>query len=363
MKTKSRGLFVISALFLIVFLTGCQGSVPGDFPTDTPSPTATETPVPTGTITPTNTPPPPVGALLISPEADPVLASEIQARMSEWIPAVGMRFQVLQTLTKEDLAFDDYQLVIAIPPQHHLGDLVKNAPHIRFLTLGIVGLEPAPNLTTINLDADQDNLQAFMAGYISAMITPDWRAGMIGLQTPEGDGASQAFRTGALFFCPSPSPPGEELYCRSTYTPIYQYPLIVRLEPGASEAEWQALGQYLITHAVETIFVMPGAGDESLLRFLAQSEINIIGAQEPPDGVSDQWVASLRAQPLEYFDSYWPEFASGVDGQTLVVPVSIEDVNPDLLSPGRQHLVEEMLANVLGGFIDIGVGNISDLEP
>jgi hypothetical protein len=350
-----RNCGIIFGLICICSLAGCQRSIPGVSPTDTPAPTATETLTPTATLPSTETPLPPVGALLISPEADPVQAGELQARMSAWIPAAGMRFQVLQNLTVDDLTRDEYQWVIAIPPQTNLGDLVTAAPHIRFLTLGIEGLDPAPNLTTINQDADQVYLQAFMAGYISAIITPDWRVGMIGLKTTEGDLVSQAFRSGVLFFCPTPSPPDEELYCRSTYTPIYQYPLVVRSEPGATEAEWQALGQYLITHAVETIYVMPGAGDDSLLRFLAESEINIIGGQIPPDGLGEHWVASIRSLLLDFFDSFWSEFTAGVDGQTLVVPVSLLDVNPDLLSPGRQRMAELMLADALVGYIDIGV--------
>jgi hypothetical protein len=37
------------------------------------------------------------------------------------------------------------------------------------------------------------------------------------------------------------------------------------------------------------------------------------------------------------------------------VPLAITNVNPDLLSPGRQRLVEEMLTRVQAGTVDLGV--------
>jgi hypothetical protein len=36
-------------------------------------------------------------------------------------------------------------------------------------------------------------------------------------------------------------------------------------------------------------------------------------------------------------------------------PLGFTGTNPDLLSPGRQQLVETMLADLLAGFIDTGV--------
>jgi hypothetical protein len=37
------------------------------------------------------------------------------------------------------------------------------------------------------------------------------------------------------------------------------------------------------------------------------------------------------------------------------LPLALQHVNPQLVSPGRQRLVEEMLAELRAGYIDTGV--------
>ncbi len=70
--------------------------------------------------------------------------------------------------------------------------------------------------------------------------------------------------------------------------------------------------------------------------------------------MQDAWVASLTFSPLEAFDAFWPQFVEGARGQVVEVPLSIEHVNTDLLSPGRLHLAEDMLEEVQAGVIDMG---------
>ena len=39
-------------------------------------------------------------------------------------------------------------------------------------------------------------------------------------------------------------------------------------------------------------------------------------------------------------------------GQNLSTPLFLTDINPDLLSEGKQRLVEEVLSDLQAGFID-----------
>ena len=50
-----------------------------------------------------------------------------------------------------------------------------------------------------------------------------------------------------------------------------------------------------------------------------------------------------------------PRFSTGKVGEGITLPLQIMDANPDLLSHGKQQLVEKVLAEVLGGFIDLGL--------
>jgi hypothetical protein len=343
---------------ITALLIGCQGGValPWQPASPTPTPEATFTPTPTPTLTPTPTPLPPLGVLLAPSQADPALANPVQNFLAAEIPGAGYRYQLRPSLIASDFEQDDIRWVIVLPPYPEIRSLVAAAPQTRFLALGFDDLEPTANLSVVALPRNWFAQQAFMAGYLAAVITPDWRVGMIRLNTPEGEQAGQAFDTGALFYCASPSSPGQENFCRPTYAPIYEYPLTVYGEPGAAPEEWTPVGNYLLNMAVETIYVMPGADGDQLLRSLAQSEATLLGGVTPPEGVQNHWAASLQYDLLQTFKAYWPEFVTETAGKAVTVPLTLTHVNPDLLSPGRQQFVEKMLADLLAGAIDLGVG-------
>ena len=329
-------------------MVGCSGGIPGLAPTPTDTATPTETPAPTETPTPTATALPPVGLLLLPDGADPHMAEQLQSFLAERVPSDGMRFQVRPTLNAADFKRDEFRWVVALPPYADLGALVAIAPQTRFLAVGFNDLEPAPNLTVIARPADWYLQQAFMAGYIGMVITPDWRSGMIRVNTPDGALAAQAFYNGSLFFCSSPS---GNLACYASYAPVYGYPIIAYGEPETTADEWSNVGRYMLGQYVDTIFVSPEVKSEQLLRYLAQEEVEIIGTGTPPSDLSAQWVASLEFDVLQGFQDYWPEFAAGAEGKLVEVPLAITHVNPDLLSPGRQQFVEQMLTDVQAGYI------------
>jgi len=241
----------------------------------------------TQTETPTSTPTPlpPVSVLLAPPEADKVIVNALQERLSTWIPLEGLRFQILPSMDKDDFKVEQYKVIIAVPPVPNMNSLVLAAPEVKFLAIGFDNLIQAPNLSTIAAGENLLDEQAFLAGYIATMITPDWRVGMIGVaDSPLVDTARKGFINGALFYCPSPMG-----VCNPTYAPFYEYPLYVEMNKDASEADWRSAAKYLKGLAVETVYVMPG-------------------------------------------------------------------INQDLLSPGKQRLAEEVLADLTAGYIDTGVG-------
>ncbi len=343
MRSKSL-VFIFIALFA---LAGCVGGPFEQLPTLTETSSPTSTPTLTVTPTLTHTPLPPVGVLLVPSGAEPNLSTEIQSRLSQWIPEIGYRFQVRPSLNEGDLEIDDFQLVIALPPNPEIGSLILNHPEINFLTIGIQGLEPSPNLSTLGTDGDRLDYQGFIAGYMAAMITPDWRVGVIGYSESEDTiAARQAFFTGVKFYCG---------LCRPSYPPYYEYPLFFELDSDADSIAWRSAADFMIHREVNTVYVVPGAGDDDMLRYIASAEVNIIAGEEPLPELSEYWVASLRFDLLETFIKYWPEFVSGVRSDTVSTPLYINNVNPELLSPGKQRLVEATLEDVMAGFIDLGV--------
>jgi hypothetical protein len=299
------------------------------------------------TPTPTLTPLPPVGALWVPTNADPQLATEIQSKLSLWIPEIGFRFQVRPSLDEGILERDDFKLVVALPPNPELDSLARNHPEIQFLAVGIQGLEPAPNLSTIGAGGERLDLQGFVAGYMAAMITPDWRVGVIGSSdSTQSVAARQAFYTGVKFYCG---------LCRSSYPPFYEYPLYFELGADADTVAWRTAADYMIQRSVSTVYVVPGAGDDPMLQYLASAGVNIIGGEPPLPELSGQWVASLRFDLLEGFIETWPLFVANPGNEAVPIPLQLKDINSDLLSPGKQRLVQATLEDALDGYIDLGV--------
>ena len=339
----------ILLISLLMVIAGCSGADPTPAPTEIPE-VEIPTPEPTVTDIPTATALPPVGVLLASPEANPQIVEILQAELAQSIPEVGLRFQVRPSLTVDAITAEDIGWVIALPPAPDLANLVSSSPGTRFLAVGIEGLEPAPNLSVIGSGADRFDQQGFLAGYMSAMITPDWRIGVISVADSEvGQLARKSFITGAKYYCG---------FCSPTYPPYYEYPLYVQLNTGATADEWQAAADFLLQRGVLTVYVVSGAGNDVLLKYLALSNVQIIGGDTPPDDIREAWVAILGFSVLDAFYTFWPEFVAGADGQVVSVPLSISDINANILSPGKQRLVEEILIEVQEGSIELIGRNI-----
>ena len=336
-------------IVLVVALSGCSSTGESSAAViDTPEVESalvpSETPLPTPTLLP------PVGVLFAPDGADPALVEELDAHLMQAIPELGMRYQMRSTLSVENFQADDIQVVIALPPAPELVAWAAAAPQTRFLAVGVEGIEAAPNISTIGADDGRADQQGFLAGYLAAMITPDWRVGVISLADSEaGQLARRSFLTGAKFYCG---------VCVPTYPPFLEYPLYFELNAGASAAEWQAAADSLLQRDVEIIYLAPGVGDENLMRYIAQAGALLIGVDTPPDDLRAFWVASLTYSPLDAYYQFWPEFIAGANGQIVDVPISIRDSAPNLLSAGRLHMLEIMIDEVQTGMIELVTENI-----
>ncbi len=328
-------------------MSGCSSGIPLMKPTETLVPTSTSTVTPTEVPTATPTPLAPIGLLLAPTDADPNLVAEVQNRLSQWIPEMGYRFQIRQSLTEADLGRDDFRLVVVLPPHPEIASLAAGHPETKFLAVGLRGLEAGSNLTTIGADGERLDHQGFIAGYMAAMITPDWRVGVIGFSdSSKTIAARQAFFTGVIFYCG---------LCLPDYPPFYEYPLYFELGSDADTVAWRTAADYMIHRSVATVYVVSGAGDEAMFQYLSEAGVNIIAGGPQRPGIQEHWVASLAFDLLDSFVAVWPQFSEGTADQSITLPLHITDVNPDLLSPGKQQLVEKTLADVLAGYIDLGL--------
>ena len=348
MRQSFRPIYIILLLCLIIPLAACGTIVPTVKPSVTPSPSPSATITQTPTLTPTPTPPPSFAVLLAAPGADQAQVDALQAALNDIVIQAGLQWQVRQQLTVDDLV-PELRLVVAVPPDPGLADLIAAAPDTQFLALGIPGLPATPNLTTIASDGGRPDQQGFIAGVIAATLAYDWRVGVISLSdTIEGRSARTGFLNGTIYFCG---------LCRPAHPPFYEYPMYFELPITATSVEWQEAANYMVDHAVQTVYIFPGAGDASMLSILANSKINIISSGEPPQEAQSNWVVSLTSDPIPLIQDQVKGLLDGSisGGQTLVVPIQFTQVNPLIFTPGKQKMAEQVLSDLQAGFIDTSV--------
>jgi hypothetical protein len=312
-KTAFRWIILIVMLGLAGLLAAGCGQFKSK-PTQTPTiPGATSTTAPTETPlpSPTSTPLPPLAVLLAPPGSDEAQVQALQSALNEPITAAGLRWQVRPSLSQVDFT-PELRLVIVLPPDPGVAAMAGAASQTQFLSVAIPGV------------------------------------GAIGLaENVSAKAAENAFIHGSTYFCG---------LCLQAYPPFYDYPLVVNLPATASPAEWREIGNYMIDHMVQTVYVVPGAGDAGMFDVLAQANVNVIGEKMPSEAMSAHWVVSLRpAEILPVVQELLPDLLSGEAGVKVAMPLTLLDANPDLFSPGRQRLAQETLDDLLAGFIDTGV--------
>jgi hypothetical protein len=260
---------------------------------------------------------------------------------------MGFRYQTRETLTRADFDQDQILYVVVLSPYPDAAELAASQPGTSFLGIGFDDLEPGENLSVIRSGKDRLDVQGFVAGYIAAMITPDWRVAAVGLsENSSAEAARKGFVAGAKYLCglclPKYAPTG----------PNYLYPKYVEFAPEAGAAEKQGAVQVLLNRAVETFYVVPGAADPPLIEHLLSSGAVLIGdGSDFQAEYSSQWAASLTFDFNGAVQEYLPQFLDGDTGAEIQVPLEITDVNPDLLSPGKLGAAEQILEQVSAGWI------------
>jgi hypothetical protein len=349
-KIQHSKRLIFYTLFAICFFltaSSCKAGAPVE-PVVSPLPdvTSTLTLTPTDTIQPTATQTPPRALLISPPGSDVTDVEALQSKLKELAAQDGLLFEKREQVNGSDLG-ENVRLVVILAPDPGVQNLAQAYPDVQFLALGISGLDTAPNLSVIGSGGQRPDQQGFLAGYLAAVITQDWRVGALTpAGTPAGNAARLGFVNGTIFYCG---------LCRPAYPPFLQYPVTIEMPAGADQAEQQVIVDNLVASVVKTVYISPGASDLALLDLLAQAGINVIGSTPQPEELADRWVATLRVDLISAVEQVWPRLIAGEGGVRLDVPLVLTDRNEALFSSGRQGLVEKFMADLAAGFIDTGV--------
>jgi hypothetical protein len=284
--------------------------------------------------------------LLIPADFPDSLSQLYQKTIYDLAQQSGLRFQVRNSLTPPELD-PSLKVVVALPPDPGIAELAAAAPGTQFLAVNIPGVTAGGNISTLGGAGDNPDIPAFLAGYIAAMLATDYRTGMIGQKdSPRSDIAAQAYSNGREFYCG---------LCNAVAPPWYAYPIVVNMPADVAEGEANAYADALNDRMVQVAYIFPSAQLPSQVNYISSLGMSMIGENPPPEEARANWIATIQPDWIAAVQSAWSDIVSGSGGKSYPSPLTLEDINPDLLSEGRQRLAQQMLDDLLAGRVGTGV--------
>jgi hypothetical protein len=333
-----RQRFIILFVILAAMLGACGGGQSNA--TLTPLPTDTPLSPPTLTATPTT----PLAILVLPADLDPDTSNLYQKTVYDLTQASGLRFQVRNTLTTADLE-PGLQIVIALPPDPGIAALAAAAPQVQFLAINIPEVAAGGNISVLGSNSKTD-ISAFLAGYTAALITDDYRIGMLmPKDNPDAIRALNAYATGKAFYCG---------ICRPLYFHSWTYPQYLEIPAEEDPANYDAYADILILqYKVGTIYLHPDIVTSDLTTYIGTTGVYMIGTISPEQRPAG-WVMTIQPDVIKAIQNAWPGLINGQGGVTVQSPLGLADIDPSILPPGKQRLVEQTLSDLQAGLISTG---------
>ncbi|HXQ33227.1 MAG TPA: hypothetical protein VN843_04320, partial [Anaerolineales bacterium] len=303
-----------SAIFLIVIsimLSAC-GTAGESTATSTPIPTDTQIVPPTLTATPTI----PLAVLVVPADLDPETSNLYQKTVYDLAQASGLRFQVRNTLTPPDIE-PGLKVVIVLPPDPGVAALAAAEPNVQFLAINLPDITAGGNISVLGNNSQSD-ISAFLAGYTAALITDDFRIGMmIPKDNADAIRSLNAFANGMKFYCG---------LCRPLY--YYQWAFPQYIEIGADEdpANYDAYADILmLQYKVSTIYLYPDIAIPELITYIGTTGASMIGTKTPEEQPAG-WVMTIQPDVIKAIQNAWPNLVSGQGGITVQSPLGLADI-------------------------------------
>jgi len=317
-------------------LSACGG---GEQPPLTSTPLPTDTPIPLPTLTATSVVP--LAILVLPATLDAETSNLYQKTVYDLAQAAGMRFQVRNALTPADLE-PGLQIVIALPPDQGIAALAAAAPNVQFLAINMSGITAGDNVSVLGGNSQSD-MAAFLAGYTAALITDDYRIGMM-MPRDNADAirAFNAYASGMTFYCGT---------CRPFYYLNWTFPQYIDIPANEDKNNYDAYSDILMAqYKVRTIYLHPDIATTDLMNYIGTTGVLMIGTVTPEQRPAG-WVMTIQPDVIKAIQAAWPQLVSGQGGLAVQSPLGLSDIDPLLLSPGKQRLVEQMLQDLQDGFV------------
>lgn len=334
MRLRSIFFFTIIA----ILLSACGAPEP----IGTPTPLPTDTPIPLPTLSPT--PVVPLAVLILPADLDADTSNLYQKTVYDLAQQAGYRFQVRNTFTPADVAEPGLKIVIALSADPGIAALAAAAPQVQFLAINIPNIAAGGNVSVLG-NTTQSDIAAFLAGYTAAMITDDYRIGMlIPRDNPDAIRALNAYAAGMRYYCGA---------CRPLYFFNWTFPQYLDIAADENKDYYDSYADKLmLEYKVRTIYLYPDVYTDDLANYIGTTGAYVFGTNSPTPTPAG-WVMTIQPDVIKAIQNAWPQLVSGQGGITVQSPLGLSNVDPEILTPGKQRLVEQTLNELQSGLISI----------
>lgn len=332
-------------LVLVLLLSACNNQPQLTAPVALTQPPTVEAPTETEPADiPTATPVVLLDADLVlwAPESvDPTLAEQLEKELSAYADTNGHTLALTTSLSTAQLS-PNVRVVVSLASRNEVEPLASVLPQVQFLALNASDLVPAENLSLVITGEPSRDQLGFLAGYILALGTPDFRVGVLSQAgTPEGQITRDAFVTGARFYCG---------LCNARFAPVEYYPFTAEVSDPANPADWQAAVDALLAKSVTSIFVQPELSTPELIAYLNSKNITLIGVEGQPNLESIQRLLGVLSSGID-IEPALGRLLLGESVGVVKAGIELKQVNRDLFSDGRVILFERIKQDLLDGYI------------
>lgn len=270
---------------------------------------------------------------------------QLQAVVNELSAASGLTLETVPDLQPGG-APPGTRIVLLPTLPANLNDLLSSAPQAQFVVIAEADVPVAANLTVLRQPVE---FQAFVGGFISVLLSTDWRSGGL-LPTDNSQGAAlqDAFINGGRYFCGT---------CAAGWPLGIYYPQVGALPSASDGSAWQAAAADLFDNKkVEAYYLSKEALKPEVISYLQGKDqfgklLILTGDQAPPDELRDQWAATVSFDTFTGLREVWPDLLNGKGGVVVETELIVSDVNPQNLGEGRLRLVNELIAEIQAGKI------------
>ena len=254
-----------------------------------------------------------------------------------------MEFEIRENLNSNEIT-RDIKIAVYLKKPENLGSLAANASGTQFVAISGEDWNPTNNVTIIKTHLDQT---AFLAGYLSALLAPNFRVGA--LLTAEDVLFNQSFLNGVQFYCGT---------CTSVNYPLGEYPILSIQPSDSAPATWQAAADQVSQNSINVLYVAGNAYSPDLFNYIAGMNMALLGTSSPPAEATPRWVVTVQTDGLSPLQEVWEKLLTGEGGYIINADFKIANYQylttldgTVWLSQGKMNFLEQTIDLLREGLI------------